>query len=252
MNSNRRPAVFIGSSVEGLRVAEALQVLLDRECEVTIWSQGVFGPGIGTFPALMTAAEQTDYAILILTPDVTIAARGAMGSGPRDNVLVELGLFSGRLGTDRVFMVYDRTSTILVPTDMAGITAVTYQPHSTGNFQAALGATATQIRDRIHQNGLLAAATSEREPVFVRTDLSDSGLIIRRAVYGAGDRWIDVTRQLQRLVDGDRLETLVGNWLGGDPAFGIPKNIKVDYSWRGGDLAASVPEGVMLSLPLDA
>jgi len=37
-----RPSVFAGSSAEGLKIAKALQVLLDHVCEVTIWSQGVF------------------------------------------------------------------------------------------------------------------------------------------------------------------------------------------------------------------
>ena len=39
----KRPSVFIGSSSEGEQIAKTLQVLLDHSCEVTIWSQGVFG-----------------------------------------------------------------------------------------------------------------------------------------------------------------------------------------------------------------
>ena len=48
-----RPSMFVGSSAEGLSVAEALQQNLDRVCEVVIWSQGVFGLGSGTLEALV-------------------------------------------------------------------------------------------------------------------------------------------------------------------------------------------------------
>jgi predicted nucleotide-binding protein len=48
-----RPSMFIGSSSEGLSVAKAIQLNLDYACEVTLWSQGVFGLGQGTLEALV-------------------------------------------------------------------------------------------------------------------------------------------------------------------------------------------------------
>jgi hypothetical protein len=38
----RRPRVFIGSSKEGLPVAEAIHMNLQRDLEITVWNQGVF------------------------------------------------------------------------------------------------------------------------------------------------------------------------------------------------------------------
>ena len=104
-----RPSVFIGSSSEGLRIAQAVQVLLDQVCEVEIWSQGVFGLTQGTLESLVLAIEQFDFAVLVLTTDDLTISRGVERPVARDNVLFELGLFVGGLGRDRTFMLYDRT-----------------------------------------------------------------------------------------------------------------------------------------------
>jgi hypothetical protein len=149
-----RPSVFVGSSAEGLKIAKALQVLLDHACEVAIWSQGVFGLSQGTLESLVRALDQFDFAVLVLTADDLVTSRDVSATAPRDNVLFELGLFMGGLGQDRTFIVYDRTSNLKLPSDLAGVTAATFEPHSSGNLQSALGAAATRIEDKIERLGL--------------------------------------------------------------------------------------------------
>ena len=150
----KRPTIFIGSSSEGLRIAKAIQVLLDQICEVTIWSQGVFGLSEGTLESLVSAAEQFDFAILVLTPDDLVESRGRADTAPRDNVLFELGLFMGTLGRQRTFVVYDRTAQIKLPSDLAGVTSATFEPHSSGRLESALGAATTRIEERIERLGV--------------------------------------------------------------------------------------------------
>ena len=82
-----RPSLFVGSSTEGLRIAKALQVLLDHACEVTIWGQGVFGLGQGTLESLVLALDEYDFAVLVLTADDLVTSRDALSAAPRDNVL---------------------------------------------------------------------------------------------------------------------------------------------------------------------
>lgn len=95
-----------------------------------------------------------DFAILVLTPDDLVESRKKQLSSPRDNVLLELGLFIGGIGRKRTFIVYDRTTEIKIPSDLAGVTFATYQTHHTGNLQAALGAPCTQIKKAIQELGL--------------------------------------------------------------------------------------------------
>lgn len=148
-----RPRVFIGSSSEGLEVAEAIQLNLDNLCEVTVWSQGVFGLGDGTLETLVASLKRFDFAIMVLTPDDLTYSRDRLKESPRDNVLFELGLFMGHLGRHRTFIVFNRTSDMKLPSDLAGVSMATFQPHSSGNLEAALGAPCTRIKNAIKTNG---------------------------------------------------------------------------------------------------
>lgn len=149
-----RPALFVGSSTEGLRIAEAIQVVLDETCEVELWTQGVFGLSQGTLESLVLALPRFDFALLVLTADDMMLSRGTEKLAARDNVLFELGLFIGSLSRDRIFMLYDRTNPPVLPTDLAGITAASFAPHASGNFEAALGAPCAKIRAVIERLGI--------------------------------------------------------------------------------------------------
>ena len=149
-----RPTLFVGSSSEGLKVARAIQVLLDQSCEVTIWSQGIFGLSEGTLESLVSALDDFDFAALVLTPDDLLTSRNESSSAPRDNVLFELGLFMGALGRNRTFIIYDRSAKLKLPSDLAGVNAATYEPHSSGNLQSSLGAATTRIDDQIAKLGV--------------------------------------------------------------------------------------------------
>lgn len=149
-----RPALFVGSSSEGLRIAEAVQVVLDPVCEVELWTQGIFGLTQGTLESLVLALSRFDFAMLVLTADDMTVSRGTDRPAARDNVLFELGLFIGALSRDRTFMLYDRTNPPALPTDLAGTSAATYAPHTSGNLEAALGAPCAKIRNTVERLGV--------------------------------------------------------------------------------------------------
>jgi predicted nucleotide-binding protein len=142
----KKPRVFIGSSSEGLGIAEHLQLGLSHSTEATIWSQGVFGLSKGNLENLVKAASDFDFAILVLTPDDLTTKRGKTENSPRDNVLFETGLFMGALGREKTFMVYCRDEAIDLPTDLAGVSAATFARRSDDNMTAALGPVCTALK----------------------------------------------------------------------------------------------------------
>lgn len=154
------PSLFVGSSVEGLSIAEAIQLNLDFVAEVTLWYQGVFGLSQGTLETLVNRVSSFDFAILVLTPDDVSIKREVVGNAPRDNVLFELGLFMGALGRNRTFIVHPRGTSMQMPSDLAGVTMASYAPaRSDGNLQAALGAVCTQLKREMARLGRRAATS---------------------------------------------------------------------------------------------
>jgi predicted nucleotide-binding protein len=69
---------------------------------------------------------------------------------PRDNVIFELGLFLGRLGPGRTFMVRPRGVDLLLPTDLLGVEAADYDPDD-DDLPSALGTAAYRIKRAIAQ-----------------------------------------------------------------------------------------------------
>ena len=81
-------------------------------------------------------------------------------------------------------------------------------------------------------------------------DGSSGGLQILQATYGAGERRRDVTDRLSAQVSGDQLQIQVSNsTLGGDPAEGQLKRLKVIYVWQGLRYQTTAGEGDLLVVP---
>jgi hypothetical protein len=57
------------------------------------------------------------------------------------------------LSNERTFMLFDRTKPPDLTTDLAGMTPITFAPHSDGNLRAALGSPCTEIRQMIDKLG---------------------------------------------------------------------------------------------------
>jgi len=146
-----KPAVFIGSSTEGLKVARAIRDQLNDDALITIWNEDEnFKPGRSTLGSLMIAVKRYDFAILVFTADDEVTSRGAVSLAPRDNVLFELGLFMGHLDRERTFIVYNKKDNVKIPSDFQGINCPVYESRS-DNLTADLGRACNKIRQENRQ-----------------------------------------------------------------------------------------------------
>jgi hypothetical protein len=156
-----KPSLFVGSSSEGLDFARAVRAGLEGDAEVSLWNEGVFPLGQTFVEALLNALPRFDFAVLVLTPDDFLVSRTQETLAPRDNVLFELGLFMGRLGRSRTFVLHQADTGLKMPSDLAGLVTATYDwPRADRNYRAAVGVACDSIRQVIRDLGVIEAKTS--------------------------------------------------------------------------------------------
>jgi hypothetical protein len=149
-----KPSVFIASSVEGLKVADAINFNLDHDTFPTLWRTGTFRPGSSALDDLVKKSSVVDFAVFVFTPDDAATIKEEPTHVVRDNVLFELGLFIGALGKERCYVVRPRNVDMHLPSDLLGVTHVDYVPNRPdGELASALNAACKQIRDEITRHG---------------------------------------------------------------------------------------------------
>lgn len=146
---NAKPRVFVGSSVEGLEVAQALQKGLSHDpMLVHLWPDDVFAPSSYTTNDLLVESERSDIAVFVIRGDDVTKSRGAEAVSPRDNVIFELGLFMGALGRERTLLVRPRGAGLKIPSDLLGLRALDYDATAAPqDLAAVLGPVCTEIRE---------------------------------------------------------------------------------------------------------
>jgi len=145
-----KASLFIGSSVEGLSIANAIQHNLEHDCNPTIWHQGMFQLSSTTLDDLLKAVKTHQFAIFVFTPDDVIKIRENTTAAVRDNIVFELGLFLGALGKERVYFVKPKNADLHIPSDLLGVTPGTYNDQREDqNMLAALGPFCSQVREKL-------------------------------------------------------------------------------------------------------
>jgi hypothetical protein len=196
----RRPRLFIASSREGLEVAYAAQQNLELDAEVVVWSQGVFAPSSTSLGDLIAALPGFSFGAFVFHPDDTVQLREATYSAVRDNVLFEFGLFAGRLGPERCFVVLPRgIPDFRWPSDLLGQHALEYEAgRADGNLRASLGPACHDIRGAMKrlgfpplpQSNVSAPSLEEADQVVVLADWAEQHMsrLSKLIVYADLDR----------------------------------------------------------------
>lgn len=153
-----KPRIFVGSSVEGLGIAYAIQQNLMHSAEVTVWDQGVFKLSQTIIESLVKILENSDFGVFVFSNDDITKIRNEEKNTVRDNVLFELGLFIGKLSRERVYFIIPSDTILHLPTDLLGITPGEFDPNrEDGSLQAATGPVSNQIRELIKKHGRITS-----------------------------------------------------------------------------------------------
>lgn len=150
-----RPSIFIGSSSEGLPIAEAIFAGLSHDARPTLWTDQLFLPGEYPLEVLEGQLRRHSFAVLVASPDDQLLKRGETAPAARDNLLLEFGLFAGVLGRRRAFFVCPDHPQVHLPSDLAGVVLARYdgQRASLGLSEraAAVQVACQQIREVVRR-----------------------------------------------------------------------------------------------------
>lgn len=152
---NTKPLLFLGCSAESLEIAREIQLGLKHDnVEAVVWTDGVFGPSGVAVDALINTVNETDFAVFVFSPDDKVVSRDNKYNAPRDNTVFELGLFMGKLERSRTFIVKEQNADVKIPTDLLGITPLTYIYRGGDNLSAAVAPVCTELRKVIKNLGV--------------------------------------------------------------------------------------------------
>lgn len=175
-----KPRVFVGSSRESVKFALAVQEELEESpVEVTVWTQSIFELSKHTLESLVLALSRFDFGIFIFGADDLVRLRGFEYPSARDNVVFELGLFIGRLGRERSFLLVPKNhDDFHLPTDLLGVTFASFDPNREDEiWRAAVAPACHKILRLIEQQGSIVAQGQKgdaRNCTDGRGNLSDS------------------------------------------------------------------------------
>ena len=145
---------FLGSSSEGLKVTEEFRRLLPaRRLISKIWTDGVFEASNTFIESLTTIAADSDFAVLLLTPDDTTISKGRTNVSPRDNLVFELGLFIGATGRERVFILKPKGHDVKIPSDLLGVTWLDYATGGPKSLGARLRPASERVMQAVSNKG---------------------------------------------------------------------------------------------------
>ncbi len=112
--------IFIASSTQSRRVAETIATALAEAGYRPLRWWKAFNAGDVTLFRLSDLAQRVDAAVFICGADDETWYRDEGHATPRDNVVLEFGMFYQALSPDRVIIV--RQEGVKLPSDVAGIT----------------------------------------------------------------------------------------------------------------------------------
>ena len=186
-----KPQVFIGSSTEGLPLAQAVSDQMAVESVPILWTQDLFLPGQFPLDVLEQQLAECDFAVLVASPDDQLIKRGSKTPAMRDNLLLEFGLFTGALGRSRAFFLCPDQPQVELPSDLLGMIMATYDGKVSIEKAKAVAAAVAPACDKI-------GTVIQEEWQRMLTSRAEQATRIRESeIVKAGKRLLGVVIQLR-------------------------------------------------------
>ncbi len=120
--------VFVASSSEQIGVAKDVAAALNSpQLDAKVWDEETFDFSASYIESLEKELDRADFAVVILTGDDSGNVRKKKVNLPRDNVIYELGLFTGRLGRERCYFFVAGDSGTHIASDLSGVKPVVFE-----------------------------------------------------------------------------------------------------------------------------
>lgn len=148
--------VFIISSAEARHVGRMVRNAFEHDTDTilaTLWTDDVFKVANYTLQDLEAQIDDSDFAVAIAHADDITESRDKTWPSPRDNVVFELGLFMGRLGRERAILMEPREEKMKLPSDISGITTITYRYDSGKDAVTLMAPACDKLRAHILKLG---------------------------------------------------------------------------------------------------
>ncbi len=117
---------------------------------------GSFSLSLTPLDSITAALNSSDFGIFVFSLDDETKMRGTVCDTVRDNVIFELGLFIGKLGKRRCFIVMPDNINFHIPTDLLGVTPAKYSGiRDKKEIAASLGPACHEIRQAMSLQGVL-------------------------------------------------------------------------------------------------
>jgi hypothetical protein len=165
--------IFIGSSRESVDLVREIEVWLEEHGhQPTPWDNlGLFPPGEQTLNILIGISRRVEGAIFVFNADDKIWYRSDSVSQPRDNVLIEYGLFAGALGPTKAIIC--RNGNPKQAVDLHGLTFIDISEQRRARAKLEISIWARNLASNLQDPALLHLQARVAELEREREQLTD-------------------------------------------------------------------------------
>ena len=178
--------IFLGSSKESLSFLNEISIVVEDNGLIPLrWDDvSTFPPGEFTLETLLKKTRQVHGAIFLFSEDDKTWYRNELQMTPRDNLLIEYGLFAGILGRERAIIIVDGNPK--TASDLHGLNTIQLN-HGKERAKAALRSWCQSLTKEVAINKTFINPTINTGPIRVYPNFEAASPDLKRACYEAYD-----------------------------------------------------------------